>query len=230
MECHKSFPERSPTELYIWFCNFRIDNLKIVKYFILLRWLCLVVIDASPVAAPCGGVPDLLSACASMDIWGLSEVAKPLCGAAGTCIKSRRGPVCSCSCCAPGAGGSIGCALLGKKWNQPQSKRKQSLTFKEVPLHFFLLFTPMSSSRTWNILSTSQTPLLRKMIHLTDHLPKKNSDEYTESILWFYLFCERSISSAKLVYIFCITNLDVSAPNLPHSSVCCRLKQQKLVK
>ena len=67
-----------------------------IKYFIILLSPCLVVIDASPVAAPSRGVPDLQSACARMDIWGLSVVAKALCGAAGcnkngavgTCIKS----------------------------------------------------------------------------------------------------------------------------------------------
>ena len=38
---------------------------------------------------------------------------------------------------------------------------------------------------------------LKKMIYLADHRPEKNSDEYTESILWLYLFCDRIISSAK---------------------------------
>ena len=61
-----------------------------------------------------GEVPDLLSACARIDIWRLHGVAKALCGAVGTCIKSRGRPVCNCS----------RCALLGKKWNQQQSKRK----------------------------------------------------------------------------------------------------------
>ena len=74
------------------------------------------MIDASPVAAPdTTEVLDLQSACARMDIWGLSEVAKALCGAVGTCIKSQGRPVCSCSRCAPGARGGIDCALLGKK-------------------------------------------------------------------------------------------------------------------
>jgi hypothetical protein len=68
------------------------------------------------------------------------------------------------------------------------------------------------------------------MIYLADHRPEKNSDEYTESLLWFYLFCDRIISRAQLVHICSITNLHVSAPNLPHSSVCFRLKQSKLVK
>ena len=87
-----------------------------IKYFILLLWLCLVVIDASPAAAlDTREVLYLQSACARMDIWGLSEVAKALCGTVGTCIKSQERLVCSCSRCAPGAGGGIDCALSGKK-------------------------------------------------------------------------------------------------------------------
>ena len=58
-----------------------------IKYSILFLWLCLVVIDASPAAAPdTREVPDLQSGCARMDIWDLSEVAKPLCGAVGPII------------------------------------------------------------------------------------------------------------------------------------------------
>ena len=76
-----------------------------IKYFIILLPLCSVVIDASPIAAPSRGVPDLLSACARMDVWSLSGVAKALCGAVGTCIKSQGRPDCSCS----------RCALSGKK-------------------------------------------------------------------------------------------------------------------
>ena len=87
-----------------------------IKSSILLLWLCLVVIDASPVAAPdTREVPELLSACARMDSWGLNELGKLLCGAVVICVKSQGGPVCSCSRCAPGAGGGIGCALSGKK-------------------------------------------------------------------------------------------------------------------
>ena len=41
---------------------------KVTKHFILLLWLCLVVIDAGPVAAPdTKEVSDLFSACARMD-------------------------------------------------------------------------------------------------------------------------------------------------------------------
>ena len=64
----------------------------------------------------------------------------------------------------------------------------------------------------------------KKMISPDDHRPEKNSDEYTESILWLYHFCDRIISGAKCVHICWITNLFVSTPNLSHSSVCCRLK------
>ena len=87
-----------------------------IKYFILLRWLCLVVIDASLVAAPdIKKVPDLQSVYATMDSWGFSEVAKVLCGAVGTSIKSQGRPVCSCFRCASGAGNGIGCALSREK-------------------------------------------------------------------------------------------------------------------
>ena len=41
----------------------------------------------------------------------------------------------------------------------------------------------------------------KKMILLTDQRPEKNSDEYTESIIWLYLFGGRIISSAKRVHI-----------------------------
>ena len=136
---------------------------RMIKYLILLWWLCLVVIDASPVAAPdTREVLDLQSACARMDIWGSGEVAKALCGAVGTCTKSRGRLVCSCSRCSPGTGGGIGCALSGKKWNQIQSKRKQSLTFKRVSFQFILSFTPISSSRICRKSLTSQTSLSKK--------------------------------------------------------------------
>ena len=113
---------------------------RMIKYFISLWWLCLVVIDASTVAAPSRGVPDILSACARMDIWGLSEVAKALCGAAccykncavGTFIESQERLACSCSRCAPDTDGGIDCALCEKRWNQQRSKTKQRLTFKKV--------------------------------------------------------------------------------------------------
>ena len=74
------------------------------------------MIDASPVAAPDPKeIPDLQSACAIIYIRGSSEVAKAFCGAVGTWTKSQGRPVCSCSRCAPGVGGGIGCPLLGKK-------------------------------------------------------------------------------------------------------------------
>lgn len=92
-----------------------------MKYFIILLALCFVAANANPLDRR--QVPDLLSACARMDTWGLSEVAKAACGAAcyykncavGTCVKSGGRPVCTCSCCAPGAGGGISCAYLGWK-------------------------------------------------------------------------------------------------------------------
>ena len=74
------------------------------------------MIDASPIAAPdTREVPVRLSACARIDIWGLGAVAKELCAAVGTCIESQGRPVCSSSRCASGVGGSIACALSGKK-------------------------------------------------------------------------------------------------------------------
>ena len=135
------------------------------KYFISLWWLCLVVTDASPVASPSRGVPDLFTACARMDIWDWGEVAKTLCDAAcavSTLIKSQGRPVCSCSRCAPGVGGGIDCALSEKRWNQPQSKRKQRLIFKKVSFQLFLLLTPISSSKIRNNSSTSSRSLPKK--------------------------------------------------------------------
>ena len=73
-------------------------------YFIIA--VMLIVIEASLVAAPdTKEFPDLQSACARMDIWDLSEVAKASGGAVDTCIKSQGRPDCSCS----------RCALSGKK-------------------------------------------------------------------------------------------------------------------
>ena len=134
-----------------------------IKFYILLWWLCLVVINTSPVAAPdTREIPDLQSARTRMDIWCLSDVVKVVCDAVATCTKSQGRPVCSCSRRAPGAGGGIGCALAGKKWNQSQLKRKQRLTFETVSFQFFLLFAPISSLRIWNKLSTSHTSLSNK--------------------------------------------------------------------
>ena len=198
-----------------------------IKYFNILWCLCLVVIDASPVAAPGSkGVPDLQSACARIDIWGLSEVAKALCGAVDTRIKCRGRPVCSCSRCATDAGGGIGCALSGKKWNQQQSNRKQIDTQESL----FLLSTPISSSRICSETSTTQTSLIRKLVYLADHRPEKNLDEYVEAILCLYPFCDRITSSAKRVHICWITNLHISAPNLLHSPAYFLLKQPRLDK
>ena len=59
--------------------------------------------------------PYLQSACARMDTRDSREVLKALCGAVDTCINSQGRPVYSCSCCAPGVGGGIDCALSEKK-------------------------------------------------------------------------------------------------------------------
>ena len=64
----------------------------------------------------------------------------------------------------------------------------------------------------------------KKRMYLADHRPEEKSEEYTSSILRFYLFCGRIISSAKLIHTCWITYLFVSAPDLPHASVCFRLK------
>ena len=81
-----------------------------------------------------------------------------------------------------------------------------------------------------NKLSTSQTSLPKKMSSLADHRVQRDSAKYTESILGFYLFGDRIISSAKCVHICWIIYLYVFALNLPYSSVYFRLKQPKLVK
>ena len=189
------------------------------------------MIDASPVVAlGTNEVPNLQSACTRMVMCGLSEVAKALCRGIGTCMKSQGRPVWFCARWALGAGGGIGCALPGKKWNQQLSKRKQRLTFKKGSFQFFLVFTYISSLRIGNKSSTSLTSLLGKMIYLADHRRGKDSVEYSESVLWLYVFGDRIISSAKPVHICWITDLYRSAPNLSHSSVYFRSKQPKLVK
>ena len=111
-----------------------------------------------------------------------------------------------------------------------KSRAIEKETELEIQESFFLLSTPISSSRIGNKSSISQTSLLRKMIYLADHRLEKNSDEYTESILWLDIFCDRIISSAKRVHIYWITDLFVSAPNLRHSSACFRWKESRLVK
>ena len=116
MEYQKNFLERRHTERYTRFHNYRIHTLEDDQVCYLTMIVSLIVIDASPVAAPDPReVPDLLSACARMDSWGLSDVAKALCGAVGNCLNSQGRPVCSCSRSAPGTVGGIGCDLLGKK-------------------------------------------------------------------------------------------------------------------
>ena len=100
----------------------------------------------------------------------------------------------------------------------------------EIQESFLLLFTTISSSRICSKSSASQMSLLKKTFYLADHRPEDNSHEYTESILWFYLLCDRVISSAKLVHISWITNFLVSTPNLPHCLVYFQLKQPKLIK
>ena len=74
------------------------------------------MLGASPVAAPdTREIPDLSQHAQEWIFGDLNEVAKALCGAVDTCIKSRGRPVWSCSRCAPGAGSGIGFALSGKK-------------------------------------------------------------------------------------------------------------------
>ena len=111
-----------------------------------------------------------------------------------------------------------------------KSKTIEKETEIDIQERFFLLFTIVSSSRICSKSLTSQTSLLKKMIYLADHRPETNSDEYTELIFWLYLFCDRIISSAKRVHICWITNHYVYASSPPHSSVCFRLKQPRLVK
>ena len=158
---------------------------------------------------------------------GFSEVAKELCGAVGTSTKSQERPACSCSRFVPGAGGGVGCALSGKKWIRQLSKRKQRLILKKVFFFYPQQYLLQESDINHQLL---RPHFLKKMIYVADHRPEKNSDEYTESIRWFYLSCDRIIPSAKRVHICWITYLFVSAPHLPHPSIYCRLEQPELVK
>ena len=119
-------------------------------------------------------------------MWGLSEVANALRGAAccynncavGIGTKSRGRPVCSCSGCASGTGGGISFALSGKSWNEQQSKRKQSLTFKNV--YFF--YSHQSLLQIFEIDYQLRRPLfLKKMNYLADHLREKKSRMNTQN-------------------------------------------------
>ena len=134
------------------------------------------MVDASPVAAPdTREVPDLSSACVRMNIGGLSEVAKALCGAVGSWIKYQGRPVCSRS----------RLCTVRKERKSTTIKKKIEIDTQES---FSLLFTTISSSRIVTESLASQDSCLREMIYLADHRLKKNSDEYIESILWLYLF------------------------------------------
>ena len=159
-----------------------------------------------------------------IDKWPLDGVAKALCGAVGTCIKSHGRPVCTCSRCAPGAGGDIACALSGN--NETSNNRKEnrnSHSRKFLSSSFFYSHQSVLQEFEVNH-QLLRRHFLKKMIYLADHRPKKNSNEGAEWILWFYFFCDGISTSAKLVHICWIINLYVSTSSLPHSSVCFRLK------
>ena len=103
---------------------------------------------------------------------------------------------------------------LGTVRKEMKSTTMEKKTELDIQESFFHLLTTISSSRIGTKSSASQTSILRKMIYLADHHPNKKSDEDRESILWFYLLCDRIISSTKLVHICWITDLFVSAPSL----------------
>ena len=52
--------------------------------------------------------------------------------AVGICIKSQGRPVRSCSRCAAGAGGGIGCALPGKKGTLQPSKKNTEIDIQDI--------------------------------------------------------------------------------------------------
>ena len=196
---------------------------------ILLLWLCLVVIDASPVTAPdTREVLDLQSACTSMDSLGSSEVARVICDASCCWYLyriSRRTSLQLFLLCT-GLFKRYWLCTIRKEMKWTTIEKKTEIDTQES---LFLLSTPISSSRICSESSTTQTSLIRKLVYLPDHHPEKNLDEYEEAILWLYPFCDRITSSAKRVHIRWITYLFVSAPHLPHSTVRFRLEQPKLV-
>ena len=229
MEYQKNFLERRHTEVCTWFPKFRIDHLEYDQVFDLHHcghaWLWLMLVQLLHLIPE--RLLDLQSACARMDMWGFSKLAEVLCGAVGSVYQiSRKTRLQLFSLCTRGCRSVSAVHCSRKKWNQQQSKRNSEIDTRES---FFLLSTTISSSRIGNKSSTSQTSLSKEMICLADHRSEKNSNEYIESILWLYLFCDRIISSEKRVQIYWITDLFVSAPNLPRSSVCFRLEQPKLV-
>ena len=120
------------------------------------------MIDASPIAAPSKGVPNIFSACVRMDMWGLSEVAKALCGATfcyencavGTCIKSQGRRVCSCFLL----------STVRKEMKSTTIETKIEIDIQKSFFQFPLLFTPISSLRISCKSLTSQPSRLKKMI------------------------------------------------------------------
>ena len=167
MEHQKNFLERRHTEVNIWFRHFRINNSEDDQVYILLWWRCLVVIDASSVAAPdTREVPYLLSACARMDIWGLNEVVKALFGAACCWYLykiSRKTSLQLSSLCTRRWRRYRLCTVRKEMKSTTIKKVIQRMTFKKVSLQFFLWFTPISSSRVW-----------RKFINFSDLTSKKD--------------------------------------------------------
>ena len=114
--------------------------------------------------------------------------------------------------------------------NEMNSTTIKKKTEVDIEESFFLLSKTISSSRIWNWSRTFQTSLSRKGDLCNWSPSREKLEEYTESILRLCLVYDRVISSAKRVHICWVTYLHVSTADLPHSSVCFRVKQPKLVK
>ena len=186
--------------MYTWFCNFRIDTVEdwFYCYSDARLWLMLVQLLHSQ-----EGFPDLLSACARMDFWSLSGVAKALCGAVGTCIKYQGRPVCSCSRCALGTGGGFVCTLSGMKEINHNRKENWDWHSKE-----FLSRTSLIMKDDLSSWSPSREKLRRMHRTTTLALPLLLRDYFQRKT------CPHLLD----------TNPFVSAPHLPYSSVCFRVK------
>ena len=142
MEYQNNFLNRRHTEVYTWFRNIRIDNLEDWFYFYGYSWLWSMLVQLlHPIPK------SFLTFSQHAQEWIVGVWVKwrkhyMALLAVGNCIKSQARPACSFSRWASGAGGDIGCALNGKKWNQPPSKGKQRLSFTNLfffdPQQYFL--------------------------------------------------------------------------------------------
>ena len=133
-EYRKNSLERRHNEVYAWFRNFTIQNLEDWFYCCGDAWLWLMLVQLLHL------IPTrffTFSQHAQEWIFGVQvKWRQHYVALLVLVLNPKEDPSASCSRCTPGAGGGIGCALSGKKWNQPPLKREQRLTLKKVSFQY----------------------------------------------------------------------------------------------